>query len=179
MQEETVTGEARSLVFPVDQQRFAELERVIERGFGTFVEVGRALLEIQERRLYRGAGHRTFADYVSKRWDLSIAHAYRQIDASKVVDILSPIGEIPLPANEAQARELAPLVGDPEAVRAVWSEAIEYGDGRITARAIRERVTARHPRRRSTDVSQVHGRPVGGSTTCPACGHTWSAYDAP
>src|SRR5207344_215462 len=109
---------------PVDQGRLSELEQVIEHGLGTFVDVGRALLEIQQQRLYRMAGHPTFADYVAKRWDLSTAHAYRQIEASKVVDILSPIGEMPLPANEAQARELAPLVDDPDAVRAVWAETV-------------------------------------------------------
>ena len=62
-----------------------------------------------------------------------------------MVDILSPIGELPLPANEAQARELAPLVDDPDAVRAVWAETVQDGDGRITARMVREHVTARHP----------------------------------
>ena len=36
------------------------------------------------------------------------AHAYRLIDAAKTVKYLSPIGDT-IPANEAQARELAQL----------------------------------------------------------------------
>jgi hypothetical protein len=159
-----------TLTAPADRERFAELEQVIERGLGTFVDVGHALLEIQQRRLYRAAGHRTFADYVAKRWDLSSAHAYRQIEASKVVDILAPIGEVPLPANEAQARELAPLVNDPDAVRAIWMETVQEADGRVTARAVRARVVARSPAaaaRRST-------APGLRACTCPACGHHWS-----
>jgi hypothetical protein len=149
---------------PGERERFAELEAAIERGSGTFAEVGRALLEIQQRRLYRLAGHRTFAGYVSKRWDLSSAHAYRQIDASKVVDLLAPSGELPLPANEAQARELAPLAHDPDAIRAVWTETVQGAGGRVTARAIRERVAARRgdPRARASET-----------ITCPHCGHTW------
>jgi hypothetical protein len=169
-----MTEEPVAALVPVDQGRFEELERVIEHGLGTFVDVGRALLEIQARRLYRGAGYRTFVDYVAKRWDLSSTHAYRQIEAAKVVEILSPIGEMPLPANEAQARELAPLVDDPEAVRAVWAETVQDGEGRITARAIREHVSARHPRHQTTG-SALRPQPVVCTvTTCPECGHQWT-----
>jgi hypothetical protein len=162
-----------TLLVPIDPERFDELERVIERGLGTFVEVGRALLEIQRRRLYRAAGYETFAEYVEKRWDLSSAHAYRQIEASKVVDILSPIGEMPLPANEAQARELAPLVDDPDAVRAVWAETVQDGDGRITARLVREHVTARRPSAHTRKPMAARGLVVSAMTICPACGHQW------
>jgi hypothetical protein len=168
-----MADERNVLLIPLDEERFAELERVIERGIGTFVDVGRALLEIQQRRLYRSAGHRTFADYVVRRWDLSSTHAYRQIEAAKVVAILSPIGGMPLPANEAQARELAPLVDDPEAVRAVWAETVRHGEGRVTARAIRARVTARRPRARPTGQVPLPRRIPSAGTTCPRCGHHW------
>ena len=134
-----------TLLVPIDPERFDELEGVIERGLRTFVEVGRALLEIQERRLYRAAGYVDVRGVRREALGPILAHAYRQIEAAKVVDILSPIGELPLPANEAQARELAPLVDDPDAVRAVWAETVQDGDGRITARMVREHVTARHP----------------------------------
>jgi hypothetical protein len=166
--------ESVSLLSPVDQGRFSELEQVIEHGLGTFVDVGRALLEIQQHRLYRAAGYRTFADYVARRWDLSAAHAYRQIEASKVVDILSPIGEKPLPANEAQARELAPLVDDPDAVRAVWAETVHDGDGHITARSIREHVNARQPAGGATGLKVARALVLNDVATCPACGHQWS-----
>jgi len=169
-----VTEESVSLLIPIDPERFEALERVIERGLSTFVEVGRALLEIQQKRLYQAAGYQTFADYVEKRWDLSSAHAYRQIDASKVVDILSPIGEMPLPANEAQARELAPLVDDPEAVRAVWAETVHDGAGRITARLVREHVTARHPDTHTRKPVTARGLVVSAVTICPSCGHRWT-----
>jgi hypothetical protein len=146
-----------------------ELERIIGHGLGTFVEVGRALLEIQHRRLYLQAGYRTFAVYTSERWDLSESHAYRQIEAAKVIDVLSPTGESLLPANEAQARELAPLVGDPDTIRAVWSEIAASGE-RVTARAIRAKVAAQLGRAQTT-------RSRSDSTTshvCPVCGHTWT-----
>lgn len=168
-----MSEESVSQWVPFDPARFEALEDVIDHGLGTFVEVGRALLEIQQLRLYRAAGYRTFADYVEIRWDLSATHAYRQIEASKVVDILSPIGDMPLPANEAQARELAPLVDDPEAVRAVWMETVQDGEGRITARSVREHVSARHPYARARGPIVPRGLVVGALTTCPSCGHRW------
>ena len=167
-------GEGGLPAIPAARVRFEELEQIIGRGLGTFVEVGRALLEIQQRRLYREVGHRTFAEYVAERWDLSKAHAYRHIEASKVVDILSPIGDIPLPTSEAQARELAPLVSDPEAVRTVWTETIAQGAGRVTARAIRERVAARKPRTGPNLALREQAPDSAARTKCPACGHEWS-----
>ena len=139
-----------ALLIPVDQGRLEELEHVIEHGLGTFV------------------------DYVGQRWDLSSTHAYRQIEAAKVVDILSPIGEMPLPANEAQARELAPLVDDPDAVRSVWAETVHDAEGRITARAIRAHVSARHPRTQPAQPSLQSRPAVSTVTTCPECGHEWA-----
>jgi hypothetical protein len=153
---------------PHEERALDELEQIIARGLGTFVAVGHALIEIQSRRLYLKAGYRSFASYVSERWDLSETHAYRQIEAAKVIDMLSPIGGTSLPANEAQARELFPLAGDPEAVRTVWTETVEATGGRVTARAIRQRVAAR------TGRAPRVVRTRSGDHTCPACGHSWS-----
>lgn len=99
----------------VSSGRLAALEAIIERGKQTFIVVGQALLEICNRRLYREQGFKTFGAYCGNRWGLSRAYAYRQIDAAKVIQNLSPIGDIPL--TEAQARELARL--SPEQQREV------------------------------------------------------------
>lgn len=108
----------------VERGRLNELERAIERGLKTFVEVGRALTEVRDKRLYR-AQFSTFEDYCAVRWDLVRQSAYRQIDAAKVFDnlaSLSPNGDKPaalLPLHEFQARALTRL--DPAAQREVWS----------------------------------------------------------
>lgn len=97
-----------------------ELEARIERGLQTFVEVGTALLEIRDRRLYREGGHQTFEDYCQTRWGFSKTHANRLVGAASVVGTLTPIGVTP-PTNEAQARELALLVRQsPERAADVW-----------------------------------------------------------
>jgi hypothetical protein len=117
-----------------ESNALTEHEAVIERGIQTFYEVGIALADIRDRKLYR-AEHGTFEDYCQQRWQMSKAHAYRMIDAAEVV---SPIGDsgLPLPANEGQARELGRV---PEAERAtVWAETVERTDGKPTAAAVRE-----------------------------------------
>jgi hypothetical protein len=74
--------------------------------------------------VYRST-HGTFEDYCRDRWEMSATHAYRQIEAAKVVAVLSPIGDIP--ATESQARELVPLKDDPEAMSKILGN--DGGDG--------------------------------------------------
>jgi len=88
-----------------EQDRLNELEDVVERGLATFVDVGRALSEINSARLYR-ATHSTFAEYAADRFGIGKSHAYRMISAAKVAEAVSPIGDI---RSEAQARELSGL----------------------------------------------------------------------
>jgi hypothetical protein len=112
----------------------AEHEAVIERGIQTFYEVGTALADIRNRKLYR-ADHGTFEDYCQQRWQMSRSYAYRMIDAAEVVESVSPMGDI-APSSERQARELA-RVPEPERA-AVWAETVERTDGKPTAAAVRE-----------------------------------------
>ena len=112
----------------------------MERGLATFVEVGRALAEIRDQRLYR-ASHRTFEEYCHERWLLSRTRAYRLIDAAAVV---SPIGDGQPPKNEAQARELVPLLReDEQEVVEVWRDLrAEFGHD-VTAKRVRTTVRNR------------------------------------
>src|SRR5262245_43866722 len=100
-----------------DAARLAELEAVVERGLATFVDVGQALIEIRESRLYREQ-HDTFEKYLHFRWGMSRSSGYRFIDAARVAELVSPIGDI---ENEAHARELVPLLREPEQLRETWA----------------------------------------------------------
>jgi ParB family chromosome partitioning protein len=83
--------------------RLAELETVIERGMQTFLEVGNALMEIRDQRLYRET-HATFEAYCRERWGWTRQHANRQIQAARMAEVLEPMG--PIPENERQARAI-------------------------------------------------------------------------
>lgn len=85
-----------------------KLETTVERGLASFFDIGAALKEIRDGKLYRGE-FKTFEDYCQQRWGFSRVHAHRHIDASEVQADLLPIGNI-LPANEAQCRPLTKLL---------------------------------------------------------------------
>ena len=104
-----------------EQQELAHCEAVIERGFETFFEIGRAMAIIRDKRLYR-ADYKTFEEYCSTRWSLERRHAYRLMDASKVIENVSNWTQI-LPATESQARPLTSL--EPDQQRVVWSELLQ------------------------------------------------------
>jgi hypothetical protein len=99
-------------IVQTDEARLVELETTIEHGLQTFVDVGTALLEIRDSKLYR-KGHETFEDYCRTRWNMSRIHAHRMIEAAEVNQNLLPTGNI-LPNSERQARELTQL--EPEQI---------------------------------------------------------------
>jgi hypothetical protein len=101
----------------------AQLERVIERGLETFIEVGEALCRIRDERLYREAGFRSFEAYCQERWGHRRAWADRQITAMRKVTELDPTGSTP--ANEWQARQL-PEPGPDEVEALVARIAADY-----------------------------------------------------
>lgn len=98
-----------------------QCESVIERGFGTFVEVGEALMEIRDQRLYRST-HGDFDTYCRERWGMSRRNSDRLIDAAEVVGQLGPIG--PTPQTESQARALSPVKNDPDKAREAMELAV-------------------------------------------------------
>jgi hypothetical protein len=129
---------------PIDFTRLPKLEAVIKRGLSTFLQVGRALLEIHDGRLY-AAEYRTFEDYCSQRWKLSVQRGYQLIDAAKVIDAVSTTVEIEPPQSERAARELAETLRHegPEAAAEAWQHAVEQHGSQPTAEQVRRRCAAR------------------------------------
>jgi hypothetical protein len=122
---------------PGEKRHMAALEKKIERGLAVFREVGDALMEIRDNRLYRET-HATFDAYVKERWHFERARAYQLIGAAEVARAI-PASFRPV-ENEAQARELVPLVREnPSAVAAVWKQITE-SDEPISAPRIRQLV---------------------------------------
>ena len=64
-----------------ESSALSQNEAVIERGIKTFYEVGLALADIRDRKLYRAA-HRTFEEYCQGRWQMTGSRAYQMIDAA-------------------------------------------------------------------------------------------------
>lgn len=117
-----------------------ECEAVIERGLNTFVEVGEALAEVRDARLYSG-DFATFEDYCGQRWNLTRKRAYDLMGAAEVVAALSPMGDTPAPTSERQARALRPLRDEPEQMAEAMQQAAATTGGKPTAKAIAEAVS--------------------------------------
>ena len=106
------------------ENRLMQLEAVIESEQRCFYKIGKALKEIRDDRLYRQLLFESFEAYLKDRWDMSKSHAYRLIEASRVIDNLSPLGEV-LPENEAQLRPLGHL--NPFDQRRIWRDFLAAG----------------------------------------------------
>ncbi|UQX87082.1 hypothetical protein M6D93_12295 [Jatrophihabitans telluris] len=102
-----------------DEATLHELEAVISTGLDTFIQVGLALAEVRDSKLYR-ATHHSFAAYVEDRFEIGRSRAYQLMDAAKMVAEMSTIVDTHLPTSEGQVRALAGLA--PAQAAAVMAE---------------------------------------------------------
>lgn len=144
------------LPLPADEAtRLSYCEQTIAIGLKNFVDVGTALLEIQQHRLYRST-HANFAIYCQERWGMGKGYAYRVMEATKIVGILpvnvgespalqlnpelpqlSPMGDTskPLPAPTSE-RSIRPLSKVPkEKVAETYQRAVEIAGGKAPTAA--------------------------------------------
>lgn len=128
---------AKNALSQVETARLAELEPIIERGLASFVEVGNALIEISDSRLYR-ATHSTFKQYCEDRWKMTAARAYQLCDAAEVIKSL-PVEKSTMVDSERMARELVkvPAAKRVEVLETVQAKAKSNGN-KVTAKAIKE-----------------------------------------
>lgn len=140
---------------PADETRKLQVaeERInagLESICNSYVEIGRALDQIRERRLYR-ATHGTFEEYCSERWGRTARWARQRIEGARVaVNLLEFSQEAAegaekkpnLPATERVARALVPL--EKEEQIEVWQEAVKASpSGKPTAVEVKTHVERR------------------------------------
>lgn len=120
-------------------------EEIIEKGLKTFIEVGNALFEIKNNKLYRES-FTTFEAYCKDRWQLKRQRAYELMGAAEIVHQLSEtnLSEISdktnlLPSKESHANALAqiPVTLRFQVWRGVVEESLNTGKA-ITAKMITE-----------------------------------------
>ncbi len=123
-------------------ERLNELETVIAHNQECFCQIGQALKEIRDGRLYKQALFETFEAYTRARWDIGRSQAYRLIKSYEVIRNLSPIGD-KLSVNESQVRPLAQL--EPCEQRKAWKDFMN-SNIELTAHNIRKFIDARKPK---------------------------------
>lgn len=72
---------------------FETLNKRVKAGLSTYVEVGLALLQISERKLYKEAGYKSFADYTEAEHGFGRRQGYRMIQAAKVEPLAPGISQ--------------------------------------------------------------------------------------
>ncbi len=119
----------------IENQRLDQLEDIVSKNLRAYYEVGIALLEIRESRLYRN-GYETFEDYCRDRWDMGINYSEKIMNSAKVIDNLkSRTNGTTQPQSERQTRPLTRLSA-PLQIEA-WKKAVETApEGKITAKHI-------------------------------------------
>jgi len=168
-----------------EKQELRHCERLIERGIAQFRDVGAALSEIRDKRLYRES-HANFADYCRERWNFDKSYGTRLVAAAEVMRSLESAGAAGkrlagLITNESQARPLAAI--DPadriEILKAVAKEAGKDAAGNVRAtaeliaRKTREYVTVPEDLQRRREKGEGRrekgddGRPLRGQLTMP------------
>lgn len=129
---------ATELVSTTEQEDFARLDGVVRRGLATFVEIGEALREIRDRKLYR-IRFKTFAKYLRHEHGLNKSRGYQLISAARVAVELQGVDSSSQPLTESHCREL--IVFDNVTRKKVWHETAKTAESSgvpITARLIKE-----------------------------------------
>jgi hypothetical protein len=131
-----------------ESRRLAELEKVIARGKQTFVEVGLALAEIRDLRLYKRE-YAGFEEYCREKWGWEKRYTQYVIAGAEAVKSL-PEGMCTLVHHETAARELAKV--EPAQRAGVVQEIVNSGRP-VTAAEIKRRLPPPPMQRRGANGS--------------------------
>lgn len=117
------------------------LEKTIDKGMTSFLEVGNALMEIRDKRLYRDR-HGTFEAYCQERWGLGRRQANNLIAAAEVVGGLG--SALPKEERPSSVRQAIPLKKlPPSEAPAAWQEIVKTAPGGKPTGKHAEKVVAR------------------------------------
>lgn len=147
-------------------ERLTVLEGQIVKGLDTFREVGNALIEISEYKLYLLRGFKNFPDYLAEKWGFNKTTAYNKMYASRAVQILEAADVPSLPQNESVAKMLSKLLRDPDKLVGAWAAVLRDGPPTTQTKvrnAVNAQLTGIKPEGRPTEVK------------CPECGHVFPA----
>lgn len=125
----------------LSEMEMAELmacEAVIANDWENEVQVGMALIQVRDNKLWRN-DYRDFKAYYRVRWAFSHTKVYRLVSAVGIYKNLVQMKDVPKPESEASLRPLIPLT--PEQAQQVWQKAAALASGNpITERLVRRAV---------------------------------------
>jgi hypothetical protein len=141
----------------VERLNFQACEAILALGWQSVLDMGQALAQIRDERLYRDE-FGTFEDYCRRKWEYSRRQVDRWISAAQVVARLRPNWSHRLPNNESQLRPLVSLT--PEQAESVWK--------RVTERAVARRISAHLVRRVLKESRLIQDTPKAAGASRPS-----------
>lgn len=117
----------------------------------------RKLVELYEGGAHSALKYASWGEYFSAEFGGSTRHGYRLLEAGRVLEAVTQ-GSL-APINERQARELAPLLDEPETLREAWAEVVHLHP-EPTAKQVREVVERRLPMPRMATERDQHATMV-------------------
>jgi hypothetical protein len=114
--------EKTTLTIP-ESARLTELEKIIQAGQQSFIDVGMALAEIRAAKLYRMA-YNTFEDYCREAWGWSSRYVRYVVTSAETVKQMQETGTIVPVLTEGAARQLSavPAVNRPAVLAAAGEQ---------------------------------------------------------
>ena len=139
----TTTGDELGKLTEIERHLLDQAEAKIEHGLQTYIEVGGALLEVKERKLYR-EHHRSMKDYMLDRWQITRTYGHRLMTGYRIArnlvlgeegesemlpmgNVWGDVGGRVIPPTERVARPLNVLT--PAEQREVWRQLTETPEG--------------------------------------------------
>jgi hypothetical protein len=113
-----------------------------DRVKGDAAALALGVLELYEGNAHGALGYASWGDYWVAEFGEAGSRGYHHLQAGRVQRQLGRSTVVERPANEAVARELAPLLDKPE-LPEVWSQAVQLAEGQPTAAQVRELVRER------------------------------------
>ena len=125
-----------------EEQRLEVCEGTIQTVWQSFVDVGLALAEIRDGRLYRN-NFTSFEHYCERRWEFKRGKADYLISAARICRRIAETPGLPQPDRESQLRPL--LAVSLEDAEMAWQYAVQFCCGRpVTARIVKRAVQKLH-----------------------------------
>jgi hypothetical protein len=131
------------------------------------------LLALYEGGAHLALGYSSWGAYFKAEFGGAGSRGYHLLDAARVNLALVGSTTVEPPASERVARELAPLLDEPERLQEVWTEAVERHGPEATAAQVREvvrGVVEPEPEPEPEHDQQVFS--AGTLALCPTCGGT-------
>ncbi len=116
--------------------RAAALDKIVERGARSYIELGRALKEIKGDGLYALLGFDTWEDYCIEKRNIAKSYAYYLVACYDLSTMVESKG-LPIPQTERHARELLALKDDESKMLDAYHDFLELDDTTRTASALR------------------------------------------